>query len=111
MQDFVVIGPGKSQDVANPGDIFEEHVIAEIIHTARDLSHETNAGDPEYNNAFATIPSRVPATPHRTTPRPRIDGTQIALVAGPDGEEIHPDEYGRIKLWFHFRPLDGLKNF
>ncbi|MFP7675845.1 type VI secretion system tip protein TssI/VgrG, partial [Marivita sp. S0852] len=35
-----------------------------------------------------------------TTPRPRIDGTQVAIVAGPEGEEIHPDEYGRIKLWF-----------
>jgi type VI secretion system secreted protein VgrG len=90
----------KPYDVANPGNVFEEHVIAEIIHTARDRSYETNAGDPEYNNAFTAIPSRVPATPHRVTPRPRIDGTQIALVAGPEGEEIHPDEYGRIKLWF-----------
>jgi type VI secretion system secreted protein VgrG len=101
----------KPYDVANPSNVFEEHVILEIIHTARDRSYETNAGDPEYNNAFTAIPSRVPATPHRTTPRPRIDGTQIAIVAGPEGEEIHPDEYGRIKLWFHFRPHDGLKNF
>jgi type VI secretion system secreted protein VgrG len=90
----------KPYDVANPSNIFEEHIILEIVHTARDRSYETNAGDPEYNNAFTAIPSRVPATPHRTTPRPRIDGTQIALVAGPEGEEIHPDEYGRIKLWF-----------
>jgi type VI secretion system secreted protein VgrG len=65
-----------------------------------DRPYETNAGDPEYNKAFTAIPSRVPATPHRVTPRPRIDGTQIAIVAGPEGEEIHPDEYGRIKLWF-----------
>jgi type VI secretion system secreted protein VgrG len=71
---------------------FKEHVILEIVHTARDRSYETNACDPEYNNAFTAIPSRVPATPHRTTPRPRIDGTQIALVAGPEGEEIHPDD-------------------
>jgi type VI secretion system secreted protein VgrG len=90
----------KPYDVANPSNLFEEHIILEIVHTARDRSYETNAGDPEYNNAFTAIPSRVPATPHRTTPRPRIDGTQIALVAGPEGEEIHPDEYGRIKLWF-----------
>jgi type VI secretion system secreted protein VgrG len=97
------LAPGrrfKPYDVANPGNVFEEHIITGIIHTARDRSYETNAGDPEYNNAFTAIPSRVPATPHRTTPRPRIDGTQIAIVAGPEGEEIHPDEYGRIKLWF-----------
>ena len=39
-------------------------------------------------------------TPHRQTKRPRIEGTQVAIVAGPPGEEIHPDKYGRIKLWF-----------
>ncbi|WP_183897963.1 type VI secretion system Vgr family protein, partial [Rhizobium skierniewicense] len=46
------------------------------------------------------IPARVPLTPHRTTKRPKIEGTQVAIVAGPEGEEIHPDQYGRIKLWF-----------
>jgi type VI secretion system secreted protein VgrG len=29
-------------------------------------------------------------TPHRATKRPRIEGTQVAIVAGPAGEEIHP---------------------
>jgi type VI secretion system secreted protein VgrG len=70
----------KPYDVANPSNTFEEHVILEIIHTASDRSYETNAGDPEYSNSFIAIPSGVPATPHRTTPRPRIDGTQIAPV-------------------------------
>lgn len=36
----------------------------------------------------------------RSTTRPRIEGAQVAIVAGPEGEEIHPDQYGRIKLWF-----------
>jgi type VI secretion system secreted protein VgrG len=107
------LSPGrrfKPYDVANPSNTFEEHVIYDIKHTARDRSYETNEGEPEYANTFTAIPSRVPSTPHRTTKRPRIDGTQVALVAGPAGEEIHPDEYGRIKLWFYFRPLDGLKH-
>jgi type VI secretion system secreted protein VgrG len=107
------LAPGrrfKPYDVANAGNVFEEHVVLSIVHSARDRSYETNEGDPEYTNRFLALPSRVPATPHRTTPRPRIDGTQVALVAGPAGEEIHPDEYGRIKLWFRFRPLDGLKH-
>ncbi|MEC6561206.1 type VI secretion system tip protein VgrG, partial [Pseudomonas aeruginosa] len=30
-------------------------------------------------------------------PRPRIDGPQIATVVGPAGEEIHCDEWGRVK--------------
>ncbi len=33
-------------------------------------------------------------------PRPRIDGPQIATVVGPAGEEIHCDEWGRVKVQF-----------
>ncbi|NNB43706.1 type VI secretion system Vgr family protein [Pseudomonas chlororaphis] len=33
-------------------------------------------------------------------PRPRIDGPQIASVVGPEGEEIHTDEFGRVKVQF-----------
>jgi type VI secretion system secreted protein VgrG len=97
------LSPGrrfKPYDVANPENVFKEHVIVEIIHTARDNSYETNEGGVEYENTFTAIPAKVPATPHRLTHRPKIEGTQVALVAGPEGEEIHPDQYGRIKLWF-----------
>ncbi|AMS17060.1 type IV secretion protein Rhs [Pseudomonas chlororaphis] len=33
-------------------------------------------------------------------PKPRIDGPQIASVVGPEGEEIHTDEFGRVKVQF-----------
>ena len=33
-------------------------------------------------------------------PRPRIDGPQNAVVVGPPNEEIHTDEYGRVKVQF-----------
>ncbi len=98
------LSPGrrfKPYDVANPSNLFDEQVIVEIVHTAHDRSYATNdEGEPEYQNAFICIPSKVPATPHRLTRRPKIEGTQVALVAGPEGEEIHPDKYGRIKVWF-----------
>ncbi len=35
-------------------------------------------------------------------PAPVIDGPQTALVVGPAGEEIYTDEYGRIKVQFHW---------
>ena len=47
-------------------------------------------------------PCRPGCRSRRTARRraPRIDGQQIAVVAGPPGEEIHPDAHGRVKLWF-----------
>jgi type VI secretion system secreted protein VgrG len=98
-----VIEPGRRftpYDVANPEASFDEHVIVSIRHEIVDRSYETNADSLEYKNEFEAIPSGVPGTPHRATRRPRIEGTQVAIVAGPAGEEIHPDKYGRVKLWF-----------
>ncbi|MEB2848210.1 type VI secretion system tip protein VgrG [Rhizobiales bacterium RZME27] len=87
-------------EVAHPDHSYEEHVIIKSIQTVVDRSYETNSNEPEYRNEFEAVPSRVPMTPHRETKRPRIEGTQVAIVAGPEGEEIHPDQYGRIKVWF-----------
>jgi type VI secretion system secreted protein VgrG len=38
----------------------------------------------------------------RTTPKPVVQGPQTAIVVGPSGEEIHTDEYGRVKVQFHW---------
>jgi type VI secretion system secreted protein VgrG len=85
---------------SNPDRKYEEHVIVRAVHRVVDRSYETASTEPEYQNTFAAIPSRVPLTPHRTTRRPKIEGTQVAIVAGPKGEEIHPNGVGEIKLWF-----------
>ncbi|MDR6820075.1 type VI secretion system secreted protein VgrG [Neorhizobium sp. 2083] len=87
-------------EVAHPDHVYEEHVVTRMTQKVVDRSYETNTNEPEYTNTFEAMPSRVPMTPHRETRRPRIEGTQVAIVAGPAGEEIHPDQYGRIKLWF-----------
>tara|TARA_R110001599_G_scaffold185680_1_gene379941 strand:+ start:31434 stop:33632 length:2199 start_codon:yes stop_codon:yes gene_type:complete len=38
----------------------------------------------------------------RSTPKPTVHGVQTAVVVGPSGEEIHTDEYGRVKVQFHW---------
>lgn len=55
-----------------------------------------------YTNRFIAFPAAVPFRPARVTPRPRIAGSQTAKVVGPDGKEIWTDEYGRIKVQFHW---------
>jgi type VI secretion system secreted protein VgrG len=56
----------------------------------------------DYQNTFTCIPLALPYRPPRLTPRPRIDGTQTAVVVGPAGEEIFTDKYGRVKVQFHW---------
>lgn len=43
--------------------------------------------------------------PARTTPKPRTHGPQTAVVVGPAGEEIWTDQYGRVKVQFHWDRL------
>ena len=47
-------------------------------------------------------PKSVPYRPQRTTPKPRTHGPQTAVVVGPAGEEIWVDQYGRVKVQFHW---------
>jgi type VI secretion system secreted protein VgrG len=42
----------------------------------------------------------VPYRPPLTTPKPVVRGVQVARVVGPVDEEIHMDEYGRIRVQF-----------
>lgn len=49
---------------------------------------------------FRALDGERPFRPARRTPRPVIAGLQTAKVVGPEGDEIHTDEYGRIIIKF-----------
>ncbi|MCL2716131.1 MAG: type VI secretion system tip protein VgrG, partial [Alphaproteobacteria bacterium] len=84
-------------DVANPAEVFEEHVIYSITHVAHGRSFEAGSSDAEhYSNSFEALPSRVPATPHMTIAPPRVYSAGTMIIAGPQGEEIYTDEFGRV---------------
>jgi len=53
-----------------------------------------------YRNRFSATPWAVPFRPSLEHPKPRILGSQSAVVTGPAGEEIHCDQYGRVKVQF-----------
>ncbi|AYH02689.1 type VI secretion system tip protein VgrG [Pectobacterium parmentieri] len=62
---------------------------------------ETEAGEEGTTlmGQFAFIPQDQTWRP-LSLPKPRIDGAQIAIVTGPDTEEIFCDEYGRVRVRF-----------
>lgn len=52
------------------------------------------------------LPAATPFRPPRLTPRITMPGPQSAIVVGPAGEEIHADEFGRVKVHFHWDRYD-----
>jgi type VI secretion system secreted protein VgrG len=48
------------------------------------------------------VSAAAPYRPPLATPRPKVNGVESATVVGPAGEEIHTDEFGRVRVHFHW---------
>ena len=91
-------------------EVDKQYVVTQITHYARENSYDLNqAGSHDYNNNFQCIPADVAFRPRRATPKPVVQGPQTAFVVGPSDEEIYTDEFGRIKVQFHWDRV-GKKN-
>ena len=88
----------------------ETWLLTGVTHDAYDETHLVGEGSAAYSNSFTCIPGdqawRSPV--HR--PRPVIAGVQSAIVTGPAGEEIHTDQYGRVKVHFLWDHRDEARN-
>ncbi|MDH6591111.1 type VI secretion system secreted protein VgrG [Variovorax sp. TBS-050B] len=51
---------------------------------------------------FEVQPAETVFRSPQTQPKPRTMGPQTAIVTGPAGEDLWTDEYGRVKLSFHW---------
>jgi type VI secretion system secreted protein VgrG len=78
------------------------YVLTDVDHSASIEGAYTAAPrkGSTYTNTFHCIPVALPYRPTRHTPKARVDGTQTAVVVGPQGEEIFTDKYGRVKVQF-----------
>src|SRR4029453_6220204 len=61
-----------------------------------------SATQAQYANSFTAFPASVALRPPLVTRKPHMHGAQTALVVGKSGEEIWTDQYGRIKVQFHW---------
>lgn len=84
------------------GDL--EFLILDVHHTASNNYQDGGAAPSRYNNRIVGSRVRVPWRPGRgyNSTEPKVHGLQTAIVTGPPGEEIHTDEYGRIRVQFHW---------
>jgi type VI secretion system secreted protein VgrG len=83
-------------------DANQEYVLYEVIHEATIVSEDNEP--PLYQNTYNAFPSSVQFRAEQKTPKPRIYGSQTAKVTGKKNEEIYTEEYGRIKVKFHWDP-------
>jgi type VI secretion system secreted protein VgrG len=59
-------------------------------------------GGPMFSAHFTAIKSKTQFRSPRITPKPVMQGPQTAIIVGKKGEEIWTDEYGRVKVQFHW---------
>ncbi|MBF9003331.1 type VI secretion system Vgr family protein [Vibrio nitrifigilis] len=86
-----------------------DYLVVRIRHQGEQsqaLEEEAGSGSTRYANQFKLVPSTVnwQAKPQ---PKPQVDGPMMAMVVGPEDEEIFCDKYGRVKIHF---PWDRYSN-
>jgi type VI secretion system secreted protein VgrG len=87
---------------AAPGE--HEFLLTEAKHTAANNYEDGQAAVASYHNRFSCQRKKIAWRPSRglNSIEPKIYGLQTAIVVGPEGAEIHSDEYGRVKVQFHW---------
>ncbi|ANC00695.1 MULTISPECIES: type VI secretion system Vgr family protein [Pseudomonas] len=60
------------------------------------------SGSAQFESNLSCIDAQQSYRPVSSTLRPLVKGPQTAVVVGPAGEEIWTDQYGRVKVHFHW---------
>lgn len=79
-------------------------LILDVRHSASNNYQMDGSMPAHYSNRFTAIRKIIPYRPGRgyNSIEPKIYGLQTAIVTGPAGEEIHTDDYGRVRVQFHW---------
>jgi type VI secretion system secreted protein VgrG len=79
-----------------------EYVVRGVSHSGQDHSWVTGESGASYANRITAFPVATTWREKLVTPRPAMTGIHSAVVLGAEGEEIHADQYGRVKVRFHW---------
>jgi len=81
-------------------EVLHEGKQPQVLEESVTQSGESTDFTQGYRNRFTATPWDIPHRPPLNHPKPKVLGSQSAVVTGPAGEEIHCDEYGRVKVQF-----------
>jgi len=103
----VAVGSSLEMERHPRDDQNREHLV---LSTSYDLEFGEYEGMPHSEAAgcrctFTAMSTDQQFRPKRTTPKPFVQGPQTAVVVGPSGDEIYTDEFGRVKVQFHWDRL------
>jgi type VI secretion system secreted protein VgrG len=87
----------------HPNERFNQEYLVTRAHHV--ISAETYASGEAGGNhmvVFEAVPAKTQWRAPMATPRPVVRGPETAIVTGPPGEEIYTDEFGRVKVRFHW---------
>jgi len=103
--DRVAVGFDTTANDLAPGVVFSiaEHPRADLSQPLLVASsrHE-GTHDGAWTHACEARLASSPYRPSLVTPRPKVSGVETATVVGPAGDEIHVDEFGRVRVHFHW---------
>lgn len=83
----------------------KEYLVVDAHYEVRVDGYESGSSEPEepdFRIQFTAIDSKRPFRAARLTPKPVVEGPQTAVVVGQEGQEIWTDQYGRVKVQFHW---------
>ncbi len=80
------------------------YVIISAHHSIASEAYRAGRADSEplFDVRFEAIPEATQYYAVQRTPRPIVHGLESAVITGPDKETIFTDEYGRVKVRFHW---------
>jgi type VI secretion system secreted protein VgrG len=79
----------------------QAYVVTRVEHTGRSPDAGGDARD-LYEARFTCVPANVVYRPPVTRGFRAVHGSETATVVGPEGEDVYPDQYGRVKVRFHW---------
>jgi type VI secretion system secreted protein VgrG len=109
--DCARLTPGLTFQIAGhpKHELNAEYRLIQVRHVGKQpqVLDQDASEESSYQNFFNVTELKVPFRPARRTPRPVMRGVQTATVVGPEGEEVHTDAHGRVRVQFHWDRLGG----